>query len=295
MEKAVNQLQELGIGMIRMDILWPDVQTSPSKWDFSRYDEIIGLLTERNIQVLGVLQYNKDHEKWSQPPDSFEEFAAYVHHTVKHFKNLIHYWEIWNEPNHPNYWAGPKDGLKTYIRLLSVSYKAAKGADPSCAVLNGGLSEPLIEDTQNLYQNGGHPYFDILNIHPFINPLSQNPTSKFKNLITHIFQIMDRHGDQKKPVWITEMGCPGIPDKKAPQTWFAGKSTDESEQAEWIRTQFEFLKEYPRIKKMFWAFYRDTDKEFNDGADYMGIVKLDLNPKPAFEALKRLIAAHRSG
>lgn len=46
---------------------------------------------------------------------------------------------------------------------------------------------------------------------------------------------------------------------------------------------------FPRVEKLFWAFYRDTENEFHDATDYLGIVRLDLSPKPAYHRLKKLI------
>jgi len=287
--QAIDQIYQLGIRMVRIDILWSDVAENDKPLVFSRYDDLIQQLHQKDIQTLGVLQYNKDQTHWNDPPESFEEFASYVHQTVGHYKNEIHYWEIWNEPNHPMYWSAPMDRLKTYIKLLSLSYSAAKKADPTCQVLNGGLSHPIVEDVKNFFDNGGGAVMDIFNIHPFLDPLSANSPKIFDEMLVPTIEILKQHGGGKKKIWITEMGCPGVPGKNAPPTWFAGKSPTEEQQAEWLKTQYDLIKKYPQIEKLFWAFYRDTDKEFNDGTDYLGLVHFDLSPKPAFWMMKKLI------
>lgn len=297
LKKSLEQLADLGISFIRMDILWSDINTGHKKYDFSRYDQIIDLLQEKNIRALAILDYNKDYkidgkEVWNNPPDSNEEFAAYVEATVSRYKNWVKHWEIWNEPNHPVYWTGPVDGLKLYSELLKKSYKAAKKADPSCLVLNGGLTADIENDVVNLYKAAGKDCFDVLNIHPFINPKKKDAVQIFGRLIDSIEMIMNKHNDPTKKIWITEIGCPGVPHGKTLTTWFEGEAGTEEEQAVWLEKIYDLMKKHPRLEKIFWAFYRDTDGMFKDATDHLGIVRHDLTPKPAFHALKRLIADH---
>jgi hypothetical protein len=230
-----------------------------------------------------------------RPPTSNAEFAAYVGTTVARYKNTISHWEIWNEPNHPAYWAAPKDGLKRYSSLLKESYRAAKAANPSCTVLNGGLTMTIEEDVENLYREAGKESFDILNIHMFINPQKPDAGRIFEEHITAIEKIMSAHKDDKKKIWITEIGCPGVPAGQIPAKWFEGEAQDENEQAEWLNKVYELVRNKQRVEKLFWAFYRDTDKMFKDATDHFGIVRSDLSPKPAFFVLKNLIAHHARG
>jgi polysaccharide biosynthesis protein PslG len=292
--KALDQLQDLGIGMVRIDILWSDIHRGTFSYDFSRYDKLISAIKAHNLEILAVLQYNKEDRKdgreiWNHPPDSFEEFAAYVGATVARYKNQIKHWEIWNEPNMSVYWAGPKDGLKRYLRLLKLSYAAAKAADPSCFVMNGGITEPILEDVNNLYVGEARHFTDAINLHTFVDPLDPKSPDRFNRIIEGVEEIMARHGDLRKNIWITEMGCPGVPKGLAPLKWFGGDCVDEDQQAEWIQSQFKLMEKHPIIERVFWAFYRDTENEFKDATDYFGLVRLDLTPKPAFHRLKKII------
>ncbi len=294
LKKAVDQLDELGMPIVRMDILWADVHRGVGKFDFSRYDKIIALLEKKGIHLLGLLQYNKmedtsDPRAWSRPPTSFDEFAGYVDATVNRYKNWVKHWEIWNEPNHPEYWAEPRDGLKKYVDLLRHARTAAKQADPSCVVLNGGLTDPLEEDLNNFYVNGGKDLADILSIHTFVDPLAKDREERFETKLRQAEKMMDQHGDSKKKIWITEMGCPGVPDFEKHQKWFAGECVNEDQQAEWLEKLYDIIKKHPRIEKLFWAFYCDTDDNFSDATDYMGLVRKDLSPKASFVRLQRLI------
>jgi hypothetical protein len=297
--KAAAQLRDLGVGFVRMDILWSDIDRGVRRYDLSRYDRIIEILREHEVQVLGLLHYNKIYEEngrevWNRPPDSNEEFADYAAAVADRYKSWIKHWEIWNEPNHPVYWDAPKDGLKRYATLLSASYAALKKVDPSCTVLNGGLTGSIVEDVGHLYQSAGKDCFDVLNIHPFINPLREDAAAHFDSIVSGVQEVMKKNGDSAKKIWITEMGCPGVPVGENATTWFEGKALNEEQQAAWLETIYRLVRKHPSVEKLFWAFYRDTDEIFKDATDFLGIVRKDLSPKPAFETMKRLISEFSS-
>jgi hypothetical protein len=292
--KAIQQIKDLGNPTIRMDILWSDVTRGIHKYDFSRYDKLIKQLHHNGIEILGLLQYNKEYEEdgkeiWNRPPADFHEFGHFVKTTVERYKSAISVWEIWNEPNHDIYWSGPKDDLKSYSQLLKISAAAAKKEDPTCHVLNGGLTEPVLADVKNLYTHAGPSAFDILNFHIFINPSDSEAEIKFKIMVEGIQTIMEQFKDSSKPIWITEMGCPGIPLGKTMQNWFGGGPLNEKQQAAWLKKQYQLARKFPQIKKIFWAFYRDTEGIFNEATDYFGLVRSDLTPKPAYHEMKKLM------
>src|SRR5688572_12954347 len=62
LRKAVKQLGDINLSMVRMDILWADIHRGPGQYDFSKYDQLIALLKESNVGILGLLLYNKDYE-----------------------------------------------------------------------------------------------------------------------------------------------------------------------------------------------------------------------------------------
>lgn len=299
LDRAIRQLKDLGVSSLRLDILWADVHRGQGLYDFSHYEELISRLHREGFELLVLLQYNKERGEparylWNVPPD-ISEFAAYVKATIENFKDRIHLWEIWNEPNHPVYWNAPPDRLKTYTSLLKASYQAAKTADPACVVLNGGLTEPLRESLTDLYANGAREFFDILSIHTFFDPLSPESEENFHKTIAAIESLMDQNGDRVKKIWITEMGSPGVPpEKQGGKNWWAGPNLSMEQQAQALHAQYQWIKQHPRIEKLFWAFYRDTDGAlekgmFEDGTDFLGLVRFDLTPKPSYYQMKKLI------
>jgi hypothetical protein len=156
--------------------------------------------------------------------------------------------------------------------------------------MHGGLTEPVVQDVENLYRCGGKEITDVINIHTFVDPASPMAYQRFDEIITGTHDVMKKYGDENKKIWITEMGCPGVPANKGPLTWFGGGNVTEEQQAVWLDKQFDLRKRHPSIEKMFWAFYRDTKNEFNDATDYFGLVRLDQSPKPSYHRFKKLIS-----
>lgn len=288
-------MKEAGIGFVRLDFLWQDIEQEKNKFNFDKYDRIIKLLLENNINVLGILGYNvsSSRQDWNKAPDR-ELFTRYAKETVSHFKNRIKYWEIWNEPDNKVYWQ-PQDGLKEYSSLLKQVYKELKTQDPSSSVLMGSLSADAGLGLRQLYENGAREYFDIVNIHPFVNPLIPDALGILHNIYKQVYEVMEQFCDAGKEIWFTEIGCPGINSGLEEIKWWLGKCPSEEEQAEWVRSVYSEPLKWQGVKKIFWAFFRDTPNHWGDGIDYFGLVRQDFSKKPAFAAYRNLTKNYRYG
>ncbi len=284
--RGMDLIKKSGAGIVRMDFLWQDIEPSRGKIDFSKYDRIVDGLTSRGIKILGVLSYNTDWAspcgKWNVPNSDFKDFLRYCEIVAARYKDRVKYWEIWNEPDSRIYWE-PQDGMQEYVRLLRNAYHTLKKTDPDCFVLNGGLASGLVS-VNKLYDNGAKDYFDIMNIHAFESPLEKNAIKRITAYVNATAKVMDRNGDSAKKIWITEIGCPGVgKGVKVDDSWM-GTNPDEAKQAEWVEEVFTKVLKIGRVEKVFWAFFRDTDRHWNNGVDYFGMVRKDFSLKPSFKA-----------
>lgn len=213
LKKTVSLMKEAGVGWVRMDFLWQDIEPKKGDFDFKNYDMIVDLLNSNNIRILGLLDYSADWAsscgKWNYPPADNSLFVNYAVKVIEHYKGRVKFWEIWNEPDFHVYWE-PQDGLKKYCALLKEVYTAAKQVYPECIILNGGLANG-ISSINKLYENGSKDYFDILNIHIFAAPLNEGAIKKVLAYPKVAYKIMKRNGDGNKKIWVTEIGCPGMP------------------------------------------------------------------------------------
>lgn len=290
LKKAIALMKEAGVGWVRMDFLWEDTEPEKGKLNFEKYDYIVDLLTQNNIGVLGLLSYSASWAgpSWNSPPYEDESFVRYVYNVISRYKDKVKYWEIWNEPDDEQYWI-PQDGMVRYTELLKKVYLKAKQADPECRILNGGLSKTITLSLKKIYKNDGKGYFDILAIHPFVNPLNEADVARVKGLYSGCKKIMQDNGDDKK-IWFTELGAPGVQSPSQSNSWWMGMSPTEEQQAAWVKRIYsEILPELPDCDKIFWAFFRDCNNYWNNGIDYFGLLRWDFSKKPAFNAYKKSV------
>ncbi|MFH1281162.1 MAG: family 1 glycosylhydrolase [Candidatus Omnitrophota bacterium] len=289
LEKSISLMQSAGVGWVRLDFLWQDIEPVEGKFDFVKYDKVVELLKVKGIHILGVLHYSADWAsscgEWNCPPKDNKIFVNYASKIIQRYKDQVKYWEVWNEPDSAVYWK-QQDSLKSYGGLLKDVYLAAKEIDPECKILNGGIANGLAS-INHLYDNGTQDYFDILNLHFFETPLhGQNAIKAVASYAKLAYKVMVRNGDAHKKIWITEIGCPGLHRKLSTNNWWMGNNPTEAQQAQWLKDVYTELLKNPQVEKIFWAFFRDTKKHWDNGVDYFGLVRWDYSIKPSFKAYK---------
>ena len=288
LEKVVSLMAEAGVGWVRVDFLWQDIEPQKGSFDFAKYDYIVQLLRSKGMHILGILHYSTDWSsacgQWNCPPKDNKVFVNYASKVIQRYKGQVKYWEVWNEPDSATYWK-EQDGLKSYCVLLREVYKAAKQIDPECKILNGGLANG-ISSVNLLYDNGAKDYFDILNIHFFQTPGHVGGIKAVVSYPKLAYKIMQRNGDEHKKIWVTEIGCPGVKMGLDVDSWWMGKNPTERQQAEWAKQVYTELLKNPHVEKIFWAFFRDTKDHWNNGVDYFGMVRWDYSTKPSFNAYR---------
>ena len=286
LERSISLMQEAGVGWVRLDFLWGDIEPRQDEFDFAKYDLIVRLLKKKGLHILGILHYSADWAsscgQWNCPPRENKLFIKYASRVIQRYKDQLKHWELWNEPDSPTYWK-EQDGLKSYCALLKEVYIAAKQIDPECKILNGGLANGA-SSINHLYDNGAKDYFDILNIHFFQNPLHPGAIKAVASYPKLAYKIMRRNGDENKKIWITEIGCPGVRKFAEVDNWWLGKNPSEAKQAKWLKDVYTELLKDPHVKKIFWAFFRDTKGHWNNGVDYFGLLRWGFSRKPAFYA-----------
>lgn len=289
LEKAASLMEEAGVKFVRLTFEWGDIEPKPGDFEFAKYDKLVDLMGRHHIRLLALLAFNAPYTgHWNDPPDE-SRYIAYVQRTVHRYKDRIKYWEIWNEEDIPMYWTA-QDDMKRYTHLLKAVYPAIKRQDPSAQVVVGGLTDNAPMSLGYIYQYGGKGAFDIMNMHPYVNPLKKGSLEEMKVIFDHVRLVMERNGNGDMPIWFTELSCPGIGKGVPSKGWFKylGRSPTEEEQALWVKTIYGAPLAWKGVKKIFWAEFRDTNDSFHDDVDHFGLIRNDFSPKPAYGAYKAL-------
>jgi len=223
-------LQATGATVARSDALWEATEPAAPvngvhRYDWAFDDTIAAALTRHGLRWLPIIDYSAP---WAQsiagsdhsPPTSAADFAAYAGAFAARYGAGGSFWsarpeltgdpvdtfEIWNEPDSPNFWAPTPDPAR-YADLYRAARDAILTADPSGRVIVGGLSNPgaflpaLLAAAPDL-----RGLIDGVGIHPYA-PTSGGVLSTVGRARATLVAL----GLASVPLYVTEFGWPTLP------------------------------------------------------------------------------------
>lgn len=298
--KAYEYLRDAGIKWVRDShgrgersiTSWARVEPQEGQWQWEKTDQDLILLKEYGLTYLGFIgkppswaqvhdpAYDEDGKNPDgEYPQDLNKFSNYVEQLVRRYgcnggTCQIKYWEVGNEPNNNAYYL---DHPEKYVYFLKRVYNTIKSNDPQAQVLLGGLGSNGIEENNFhdiIFQNyQAANYFDIYNFHAFG---SGDVLSQF---LDRGLAIRNRYCPEK-PVWLTETAA-----------WASSRTTNWQSTPETEAKQAENLLQYSfnipfskSIEKIFWFRYKDSGANPSSRWGTVGILRDNLNPKPAYFA-----------
>ena len=270
-EREVALLKDLGVRYVRLEFLWWQIEPERGRFEWSVTDYIVAKCREAGLELVPQLVYapNWAAPKPIDPPADPMDYYRFVQVVVLRYHKEIHYWEMWNEPDiQGKYFSG--DAAAYVNNLLKPGYEAAKAVDPDCFVLIAGISQGGGTDfLVRCYRAGAAPYFDIANYHCYGSP------KDVIRLGADFRGIMAAHGDEAKPLWLTEYGYMELaaPHDLYQQMLIRAIHTDN-----------------PYIQAAFYYELRDDD--IYDAPDHVlksetfGLLTKDYTPKDAYATFK---------
>lgn len=295
---AAELMQSAGIQVVRIDFNWDMLNPAQDRWNWQDYDAMVQIVRAHKLDILAILDYSswwassaQDSNDWRvrlySEPRSTYEFARFAYQAVEHFKNDVHVWEIWNEPNTVGFWK-PQPNAAHYAQLLQEAYLAVKYADPHATAVFAGLAGNGVEGDDpsgfasnfigDAYDAGARGYFDVMAIHPYMLPNSGVGAVRTK--IAGTRAVLDQHGDQQVPVWVTEIGVPsGAP------WWQTAPVQSEADVAAWLGQVYTRL--WDLAPTIYW--YDLQDQGIGDTVEqHFGLLRLDFSAKPAYDKYREL-------
>lgn len=308
--QRLDGMKALGIGWVRYDIEWSNVETAPGQYNWSAYDQIVRAVSSRGLQSLAIIDYTPTWARRSEcantpmcapaDPGAYGRFAAAA--AARYTPLGIRYWEIWNEPNNANFFQ-PGANASAYTALLRSAYPAIKRINHSATIVTGGtspadtgggyLSPP--DFIRGIYTNGARGYFDAVAHHPYsypFTPSNVHPGSAWSQL-TEIHNIMAANGDGAKKIWATEYGAPtnGPGPTAVPGQWplQGGWQVNEALQAIMLTDAISRYRSYSWAGPFFWYSYQDAGTSRSTVENFFGLLRYDGTRKPAYDAFIKAI------
>ena len=188
--------KRLGVANVRVEFPWALIEPQNGVFDWTRADAIVGAANAQKVQLQPVLVFTPS---WAASGPTMApnaaDFSAFVKAIVGRYKSSIHYWEMWNEPDHPHYW---NSGEAAYVQSIVIpGYAAAKSADPSAKVILAGASVWSGGWFNGVFASGGGSSFDIVAYHDY----GGSP----QNTAFNVQAAETAHGG-KWPIWLGEYG-----------------------------------------------------------------------------------------
>ncbi len=240
----------------REDFHWYRIQRTPTSYDWSFTDTTVDALQQQGIQILGVLGHppgwatqNPDDDPYDNSfsaPDP-AHFALWAAQTVERYRGRVTYWQIWNEPDNPQFWLPAPDPL-AYAALVHQTAMAIARVAPEVHLVAAGVNPFAPQFLSAAAAAGLWNDIDIIAIHPYVNPTDPRYAG-LSDAVQYLAPVMHRYGP--KPIWVTEFGWGSTSSDRDPP----GSMTEER-QAAYLKIAVPILWQ-SGISHVFWYSWKD--------------------------------------
>jgi hypothetical protein len=225
-----------GVETLRVPLPWGGTQPAPGgDYDWSGFDKTVALAAEDDLEILPILFSTPSwlaHDERVLPVANARQrraWAEFVAAAVERYgsrgefwreheptsqrplpKLPIRAWQIWNEENF-FYFAKPVSP-QAYARLLAISKRAMRQADPRAQLVLGGLfgdppqGPPLAMDAVSFLDRlygirGAKASFDAVALHPYAADAAD-----LRSLVESVRHTVVRHRDARAGLYLSELG-----------------------------------------------------------------------------------------
>jgi polysaccharide biosynthesis protein PslG len=285
---------------IRVVVQWQAIEWQRGTFDWQSHDRVIDAATQRGLKVLGLIV--GPAPAWAQnvtdtgygmagaPPADPATFGTFARAAAAHYVDSVTSWELWNEPNLPEFFS-PAPDVGKYVALLKAGFNGIHAIQPYAVVLSGGLSTsrgassiPPATFLQQMYQQGAKEFMDAVAAHPYTIPYSiaDDPNNGWGS-ISDLRNMMIGNGDAAKKIWVTEFGFPtGTTQAEA---------VSEDNQAAYLVDALSRSSTTDYLGPTFIYTVRDNSADPAILELNFGIVRYTGLPKPAFFAIQKYAKA----
>ena len=220
-DTLLDKAAEIGVKWTRLGASWPSIEREPGVYDWSRTDIAFEKIYDKGITPFVTLGggnrlyvelttyddpklaeiYGYRPAPPTQNPEALEAWMKFVRATVERYKDKINYWEVWNEPNHRNYWGATPDG-KDYGKLLKLTAELIKEIDPEAIIIGGSMAGINPSFTEDFLSVGTADLIDIISYHNY----GAIPEKRIYAAV-ELWKVIDRYNPDIQ-LWQGECGYP---------------------------------------------------------------------------------------
>ncbi len=233
-EKCYDLLAESGVKYARCQTGWVKCEKQKGVYDFTWLDSIVDNLLSRGIKPWFDVGFGNPIYMNNTPnefcvgcvPLLFGDEAVlawknYVTAMVRHFKDRITHFEIWNEPDIPAFWYPGNPDAKKCAELVKMTAAIIKKEHLSAKTginMCNAVENP--EYLDRFLKNISPEYLDFFACHLY----QIMPETGFRQFYGDIRKRLDSHGFTDTEIWQGEAGYPSWAYKGH---WLVGEGCDD--------------------------------------------------------------------
>lgn len=286
---VLQKAKDAGIKWIRTEAFWFEIETQQGVYNWQELDRVINYAHNNGLSILLIVGYTpnwaNNNKGFKYPADNLAHWQNFVRLCVNRYSDKVKYWNIWNEPNSPDFFIGGKDEFVNKIFIPAA--QSIKNTDPGAFIVGPELAhltgtgaewyfwmkyiltwagEYVDIVSHHIYKDEGVSYiYDLLEIG--------------EHLIPSVKEILQETGHDDLPFWITETG------------WNTFEFSDD-EQATLYR---QFLQERQNRNYPAKLFFYEIIDDVNPDIPPWGILRSDKTEKPAYTTYEDFISGKIDG
>lgn len=306
-------LADLGVKWARVQTGWARCEKVAGVYDFAWLDDIVDKLRERGVTPWLSFSYGNpvhtaelDTALRGEPakPVPCEPFGvgfppihsesgrrgwqAYVRALVRHFRDRVTHYEVWNEPDLTSFWKCQPRAAE-YVDLVRLTAGPLREEQPGATLIGGaiawGMTVWSVKFLEDCMRAGMHELVDIVSYHGY-KKVPERHSAQEIAAFTHVL----RKYNPKLRYWQGEAGIQSfVPEKARGVGALSTMQNSEPIQARMLLRRF-LLELHNGTGMTSWFHMADFAHyaQFKETFHY-GLVRLaDGSPKPAYYALQTL-------
>jgi hypothetical protein len=294
---VLDRVRGAGIGWVRIDVVWSDVETAPGVFDWSVYDALASAAEARGLAVYATLAYTPAWATHGAPttgvPDDPGTWADFCARAAQRYASSIRYWGLWNEPNLSKFWSGTRqqyidDILIPGADAIHGASAAAKVGGPELAHISSSQWYYWLRDSLN--QAGSH--LDFVTHHVYDSDGNGAVTNRLNGatpfggdpdlwtiIDPSVKEVLQNTGWWGRPFWLTETG------------WQSGEVSEATQAAYYTGLLNDWFTGQPGQGWVGQLFFYEIEDPPGSPSTW-GILRADGSQKPAYVAYENFITAH---
>jgi hypothetical protein len=283
-DSALDAARSAGFTWIRMDLPWAGVESSTGVYNFTPFDEVVASLQARGMSALFIIDqgnplYTGDWQIPATTPSAIQAFGTFAEASARHYAGRPVRWEVWNEPNIPQFWP-PAANANQYAALLQEAIAHLHQGNSSAKVSTAGLAGFDIPFLTSYLDTGSANAADAIGIHPY-NVGRPELVSDYMLLMR---SIVSQKVPANPPVWETEWGFTSAA--------FGNGHSPEARKRQAVLVVRELLSSWAMgFPLIVYYDIRDDGTDPNEVEHNYGLLANDYSEKPAMKAVRTLATA----